>query len=124
MLRHVVAATSMIALIMSVVIPCHCLLITPGVATRVYTDVYEAFGSSLPAISETCAFFPKLAMITAWLIAVGWQAWLCICLRPRRRAIGVVAAQLGIAAATSLLFMYWHLGSVHLPAIKLLYDLT
>jgi hypothetical protein len=39
-----------------------------------------------------------------------------------RWSIEAAVAQLGIAAATCSLFMYWHLGSVHLPIVKLLFD--
>lgn len=124
LLRQVLAATGMTALVVSAVIPCYCLLITPGAAMRAYADVYEAFGSTLPPITEQCALFPKLAMIAVWLTAVGFQAWMCIRLRPRWRALGVAAAQLGIAAVISVLFVCWHVGSVHLPALKLLYDLA
>ena len=124
MLRQVLAAIGMTALVMSFVIPCYCLFITPGPAVRAYAAVYAAFSSEFPPITETCAFFPKLATITAWLLSLGLQAWLCVWVRAGWWAIVIVTAQLGLAMVLSALFMYWHLGSVHLPALKLLYDLS
>ncbi len=122
MVRQVLAAMGMTALVMGLVIPCYCLFITPRQAVRAYAAAYAAIGTELPPITLTCAFFPKSAMIAAWLLSLGLQAWLCACVRPRWWTILIVAAQLGIAVALSVLFIYWHLGSVHLPALKVLYD--
>jgi len=112
----------MTALVMSLVIPGYCLFLTPGAAVGTYAAVAAAVGSELPPITRTCGSFPKFAMLTVWLLSVGLQAWLCVFVRPRWWAVGILAAQLGIAVAVSGLFMYWHLGIVHVPMIKVLND--
>jgi predicted membrane-bound spermidine synthase len=121
-LRQVLATIGMTALVMGLVIPGYCLFITSSQAVRAYAAAYAAIGTELPPITLTCAFFPKSVMIAAWLLSLGLQAWLCACVRPRWWAILIVAAQLGISVVLSVLFIYWHLGSVHLPALKVLYD--
>lgn len=123
LIDQVSAASGTTALTVAIVVPLTCLLFTPGDAHAVYRSVFESYGSSLPPMAETCDGFPKAMFFVGWLAVVAFQAWAFFRARPQwwwwLRPI-----QVAMAAGIVPLYMWWHFGTMSMPMLKFLSDLT
>jgi hypothetical protein len=121
MISNLSAGISTAALIITIVVPLYCLIMTPGDTLAVYGLLHTLFGDGVPPISLTVGGMPKVIYVLGWLLFSIAQMGACFLLQPRWWISGM---QFTAAIFLVLLIAFWHVCLVHLPMVKLFNDLS